>query len=78
MHVRVWQNVAVVTSPDQHKPGHPVAARVLGLGSAGFLLLMIWSNHKSQIENAWLIGIAVTIVLIFAADWWLRRNGLRR
>ncbi len=68
----------MVTSPDQHKPGHPVAARVLGLGSAGFLVLMIASNHKGMMANLWLIGVAVLIVAIFAVDWAMRRNGLRR
>jgi hypothetical protein len=74
----IWQNAAVVTSPDQHKPGHPVAARVAGLSSAGFLLLMIAGNHKSWVENLWLIGLAVGLVAIFVVDWVLRRNGLRR
>ena len=68
----------MVTSPDQHKPGHPVLARSLGLGSAVFLILMIFANHRSQVENVWLISMAIGLVLIFVADWVLRRNGLRR
>ena len=74
----VCHTVAVVTSPDQHRPGHPVAARALGLGSAVFLLLMIFSNHRSNVENIWLISIAAGLVLVFVVDWMLRRNGLRR
>jgi len=69
----------VVTSPDQHKPGHAKASRILGLGSAGMLILMmLFGNHRSHVENVWLAALAVVVVLIFAADWLLRRNGLRR
>jgi len=51
---------------------------VLGLGSAGFLLLMLFGNHRSHVENLYLVGIALALVGVFAADWALRRNGLRR
>ncbi|MEP6695951.1 MAG: DUF2631 domain-containing protein [Pseudonocardiales bacterium] len=68
----------MVTSPDQHQPGHAKAARILGLGAAVVLLLFLFGNHRSRIENVWLVGLAATLVLIFAADWLLRRNGLRR
>ncbi|PZS28984.1 MAG: hypothetical protein DLM59_13625 [Pseudonocardiales bacterium] len=70
---------AVVTSPDQHRPGHAKAARVMGLGSAGFLILMmLFGNHRSRVENVWLAALAIGIVLVFGTDWLLRRNGLRR
>lgn len=69
----------VVTSPDQHKPGHAKAARILGLGSAVVLILMmLFGNHRSHVENVWLACLAIGLVLVFATDWWLRRNGLRR
>jgi len=68
----------VVTSPDQHKPGSTKAAQIMGLGSAGFMLLMLFGNHRSHIENWWLLGLAFGIVAIFVVDWALRRNGLRR
>jgi hypothetical protein len=69
----------VVTSPDQHKPGHAKAARILGLGSAGFLILMmLFGNHRSRVENVWLVALAIGLVLVFGIDWLLRRNGLRR
>lgn len=55
-----------------------MAARVLGLGSAGFLLLMIAGNHKDASANLWLIGSAIVLIAIFAVDWAMRRNGLRR
>jgi hydrogenase-4 membrane subunit HyfE len=69
---------AVVTSPDQHKPGHPVLARSLGLGSAVVLLLLLIGNHKSHVEDLWLVGIALLLIAVFVVDWVLRRNGLRR
>ena len=70
---------AVVTSPDQHKPGHATAARILGLGSAGILVLMIlFGNHRSNVENIWVAAVAIGLVLVFVVDWLLRRNGLRR
>ncbi len=50
----------------------------MGLGSAGFMLLMLFGNHRSHIENWWLLGLAFGIVAIFVVDWALRRNGLRR
>ena len=70
----------MVTSPDQHKPGHAKAARVLGIGSAIVLLLFLRGNHqhRSHVENVWLIGLAVGLILVFVIDWVLRRNGLRR
>ncbi len=51
---------------------------MLGLGSAVVLLLLLIGNHRSRVENVWLIGLASGLVLVFATDWWLRRNGLRR
>jgi hypothetical protein len=68
----------VVTSPDQHKPGHARAARILGLGSGVVLLLMLFGNHRSRVENVWLVALAGALFLIFGTDWLLRRNGLRR
>jgi hypothetical protein len=70
----------VVTSPDQHKPGNLKAARIAGVATAAFLILMIFSNHRhhSHVENVWLIVLAGGLVLIFVVDAVLRRNGLRR
>ncbi len=51
----------------------------MGLGSAGFLILMmLFGNHRSRVENVWLAALAIGIVLVFGTDWLLRRNGLRR
>ncbi|MDQ6876068.1 MAG: DUF2631 domain-containing protein [Actinomycetota bacterium] len=68
----------MVTSPDQLKPGHSGAARALGIGSAVFLLLLLFGNHRSHTENLWLIVLAIGLIGIFVVDWALRRNGLRR
>jgi hypothetical protein len=66
-----------VTSPDQRKPGHRKAGRIGAVLSAGVLLLMLCGNHQGNVENLWLIGIAVTLLVIVIGDAILRRNGLR-
>ena len=49
-----------------------------GLLSAGFLLLMLRGNHVGHVEDAFLIGFAILLVLVVARDWWLRRRGWLR
>jgi hypothetical protein len=66
-----------VTSPDQHKPGHRKAGRIGAVVTAVALLLMLCGNHQGNVENIWLIGIAVTLLVIVIGDIILRRNGLR-
>lgn len=66
-----------VTSPDQHKPGHPRAARIGGVLAITSLLLLLMGNHEGRTEDLWLIGIAALITAILIADVVLRRNGLR-
>jgi hypothetical protein len=46
-----------------------------GLLSAGFLLLMLRGNHVGHVEDAFLIGFAILLVVVVARDWWLRRRG---
>ena len=46
-----------------------------GLLSAAFLLVMMHGNHVGHVEDAFLIGFAVLIVVAVARDWWLRRRG---
>ena len=67
-----------VTSPDQHKPGSPKAARVGAVVVALLLLTCLVGNHKGRIEDIWLIAAAAGLVLALVGDWVLRRNGLRR
>jgi uncharacterized membrane protein YhhN len=66
-----------VTSPDQHKPGAPRAARVGAAITALLLLSCLIGNHKGRIEDIWLIAAAGGLVLALVGDWVLRRNGLR-
>ena len=67
-----------VTSPDQHKPGFPKAARIGAIVTIVALLLMLLGNHKGQVENLWLLGGAATLALMLIADAWMRKNGIRR
>ncbi|BCJ57924.1 DUF2631 domain-containing protein [Micromonospora endophytica] len=66
-----------VTSPDQHKPGHRKAGRIGAVVTAFALLAMLCGNHEGRVENLWLIGLAVLLLLIVIGDVVLRRNGLR-
>jgi len=66
-----------ITSPDQRKPTNTkLFYTAMILGSLG-LLTMIFGNHRGNIENLWLIGLAAAGFLTVAVDWTLRRNGLR-
>jgi hypothetical protein len=67
-----------VTSPDQHSPGHPKAARIGAVATIIALLLMTIGNHKGAVEDIWLVGVAAVIAFILLADWAMRRNGLKR
>ncbi|OLE29832.1 MAG: hypothetical protein AUG44_02795 [Actinobacteria bacterium 13_1_20CM_3_71_11] len=66
-----------VTSPDQHKPGAPRAARIGAVIVIVTLLMMICGNHKGQIENIFLVIGAGLIAAMLAGDWLLRKNGLK-
>jgi hypothetical protein len=66
-----------VTSPDQHKPGHPRAARFGAAVSVLILLSMLIGNHRGRVEDIFLIAGAGLLVLALVGDWVLRRNGLR-
>ena len=66
-----------VTSPDQHKPGHPRLARIGAVGTIVILVAMLCANNKVNTGAVFLIGFAVVIALILTVDWLLRKNGLR-
>lgn len=66
-----------VTSPDQHKPGHPKAARTGAVITIAILLLMLIGNHRGKVEDVFLIVIAAGIAVILVGEWLLRKNGLR-
>lgn len=42
-----------------------------------FLVAMLFGNHRGNIENVWLIGIAVAMVLFMLWDWRRRKNAWR-
>jgi hypothetical protein len=67
----------VVTSPDQRKPGHPRFDRMGGLVAAALLLLLLLADHPNRIETAWVCGTSAVLLIAVAADWLLRRNGVR-
>jgi uncharacterized protein DUF2631 len=57
-------------SKENHKLIH-----IGGLLSAVFMLCMLRGNHVGHVEDAFLIGFAILIVVLVARDWWLRRRG---
>ena len=46
-----------------------------GLPAAGFLLLMLKGNHVGHVEDLFLIGFAVLILIAVGRDWLMRRRG---
>lgn len=66
-----------VTSPDQHRPGAPRAARFGAALTVLLVLGMLLGNHRGNVENIWLLAVAGMLVLVLIGDWMLRRNGLR-
>jgi 4-hydroxybenzoate polyprenyltransferase len=68
----------IVTSPDQHKPGPKKAAYIGAFASIVILLLMLLGNHHGRVENLWLVGVAVLLLVVLVADWMLRKNGIKR
>jgi hypothetical protein len=41
----------------------------------GFLLLMNIGNHVGHVEDLWLTGFAVAVLVVAVRDWYLRRRG---
>ncbi len=66
-----------VSSPDQHKPGHPRAARFGAAVVALLLISLIFENHEGRIGDIWLIAGATLLLVSLVADRVLRRRGLR-
>jgi hypothetical protein len=42
-----------------------------------FLLAMLFGNHEGRMEDIWLVGIAVALVIIIVADARRRKNAWR-
>jgi hypothetical protein len=68
----------VITSPDQHKPGHRKGAIAGAAFTVIALLFMLATPSTGAYGYIFLLITAALIVLVFLADWGLRRNGLRR
>jgi hypothetical protein len=66
-----------VIAPDQLKPGSRKWSRIGAVGTAVLLLLLMIGNHEGNVENVWLVSIAVLLLVIVGVDAVLRRNGLR-
>ncbi|MGV0850988.1 DUF2631 domain-containing protein [Mycolicibacterium phlei] len=54
---------------------NPKWFQIGGLLSAAFLLFMIHGNHTGRVEDLFLIGSAVLVLLAVFRDWWGRRRG---
>jgi hypothetical protein len=66
-----------VTSPDQHKPGHPRAARIGAVVVIIALLAMLFGNNHTNTGKVFLIATAAILAGILILDWLLRKNGLK-
>ena len=53
----------------------PRVIQIGGLLVAAFLVVMLRGNHVGHVEDWFLIGFAVLIVVAVVRDWWLRRRG---
>lgn len=56
----------------------PRAAQIAGWVSAASLLLMLIGNHEGQVEDAWLIGLAVVLIAALVRDQLKRRTSWRQ
>lgn len=56
----------------------PRSARVGGWATAAILLLMMIGNHRGHVEDLWLAGLAVVVVVVLVRDQLRRRTSWRR
>ena len=66
-----------VVAPDQRKPGSRKAGRIGAIVTALLLLSCLIGNHEGNVENVWLVVIALGLIGAVVGDAILRRNGLR-
>lgn len=52
----------------------PRASRIAGWVTVVILLLMLIGNHEGNVENLWLIGLALLLVIILVGDQIRRRS----
>jgi hypothetical protein len=48
-----------------------------GVIATVFILLYLIGNHRGKVEDLWLLGIALLMVLILIWDWRRRKNAWR-
>ena len=41
------------------------------------ILSLLWGNHQGRIEDLWLVGFALVLVIILIWDWRRRKNAWR-
>lgn len=54
---------------------NPKFFQIGGIIAALFLLALMHGNHVGRVEDLFLIGFAVVILVAVARNWWLRRRG---
>ena len=54
------------------------AVQIGGILAAVFMIAMTHGNHQGRVEDLFLIGFAVVIMVVVIRDWWLRRRGWTR
>lgn len=70
---------SVVPDPNWGWVGEsPKTFRIAGVIIAVFLLFLLHGNHTGHVEDAYLLGIAVFILLIIFKDWALNRMSMRK
>ena len=42
-----------------------------------FLLALVIGNHQGKVEDLWIVGIAVVMIIILLLDWRRRKNAWR-
>jgi phosphate starvation-inducible membrane PsiE len=67
----------VVTSPDQRRPGNARLDRIGAVVTAALLIVLLLADHPNDTEVVWVCGSSAVLLIAVAADWLLRRNGLR-
>lgn len=68
----------MITSPDQHKPGHRKASLFGAVFTVIALLVMLTTTSTGAYGYIFVVITALLIALVWLADWGLRKNGLRR
>ena len=68
----------MITSPDQHKPGHRKGALAGAIFTIIALVSMLTTTSTGNYGYIFLLITAFLIALMWVADWGFRRAGLRR